>query len=193
MFMGAGHATRVYVDWPDLPDKAFRLLVHMALTAKDSHTEPTYCGGREALAMALGLPPGDKGSHQSVKRAVRALVDAGAVSRVLTGYAGKRSEYRIHFPERGSESDPQRGSSTAPQRGSESDPLGGQKVTQRGSVNDPPRTTRRTEENKEEVLLPSKSPSRRANAAERQDESKATRLQLVRARADAEAAAREGA
>lgn len=191
--MGAGHATRVYVEWSGLPDRAFRLLVHMALTTKDAHSEPTYWGGREALATALGLPANEASSHQSVKRAVRALVEAGAVTRVMSGYAGKRSEYRIHFPNRGSESDPLRGSEKAPQRGSESDPPGGQKVTQRGSVSDPPRTTRTTEEYEEEEISPTKSPSRRAKRDERDKSEREARRELIRARIDAEMAERESA
>ena len=193
MLVGAGHATRVYVEWSGLPDKAFRLLVHMALTAKDSHTEPTYWGGREALAVALGMPANDKKSHLSVKRAVRVLVDAGAVSRVLTGYAGKRSEYRIHFPERGALSDPHRGAQKVPHRGALSDPLGVHSVSERGALSDPPRTTRTTEENKEEGKSPSKSPSSSANATARKDEKKKSRLQVVREQADAELRSKAGA
>ena len=155
--MGAQLVARVYTYWADLPDRPFRLLVHMALTVKDATKEPTYWGGREAMAQALGLPPHTLATHQTVKMAVRRLVDEGAIQRVVFGHAGKRSEYRLilergnaGLPLRGNESVPQRGNSRDPQRGNESVPPGVTLETPLGTY------IRKTEENEEEDQSPSK-------------------------------------
>jgi hypothetical protein len=90
--MGAQLVARVYVHWAALPDRPFRLLVHMALVVKDASTVPTYWGGRDAMAQALGLAP-SPAAHQSVKRAMRAIIASGAAEIGYHGHAGKRTEY----------------------------------------------------------------------------------------------------
>lgn len=155
--MGAQLVNRVYIFWSDLPDRPHRLLAHMALVVKDATPSPTYWGGREAMCQALGLETESESSHQMVKRALRKLADAGAIERVLTGYAGKRSEYRLTLergnsgdPLRGNSDDPRRGNRSDPHRGNSDDPAGGTQMTPLGT------TKGTTEENKEEEKSPSK-------------------------------------
>ena len=153
--MGARLVTQVFTHWTHLPDRPFRLLVRMAHIAKDTHAEPTYWAGRNDLAEALGLPPGEP-AYQAVKRAVRQIVKAGAVEVAYLGHATKRTEYRLTLDRmppkkgvtqrtpRGSVSDPLRGSVNDPHRGSLSDLSGGQSVTPQGT------TVGGTEEHREE-------------------------------------------
>ena len=146
--MGAQLVSRVFVYWSDLPDRPFRLLVHMALTVKDATKEPTYWGGRDALAQALGLEPGEA-AYQSVKRALRQITEAGAARIGVHGHAGRRTEYVLTLdregvterPARGSVNDPLSGSVNDPQRGSLSDPSGGHPPTPLGTTEDAQRNT----------------------------------------------------
>jgi hypothetical protein len=159
----------------------------MALIVKDSTKKPTYWGGRDAMAQALGMPPGEP-AYQSVKRAVRQIVAAGAAEIAIHGHAGKRTEYVLTLtgkgvterPARGSLNDPHSGSPTDPQRGSLSDPSAGHSVTPQGT------TEGSTEENGEEPHLDSYSGVGRATP--RIDKSRNSDLDRVRERLDAEAA-----
>lgn len=185
--MGAQLVSRVYTSWSHLPDRPFRLLCHMALIVKDSTKKPTYWGGRDAMAQALGMEPGDA-AYQSVKRAVRQIISAGAAEVALHGHAGKRTEYVLTLtgkgvterPARGSVNDPQSGSPTDPQRGSLSDPSAGHSVTPQGT------TQGGTEENREEPHLDSYSGVGRAKP--RIAKSRNSNLASARERIDAEAA-----
>lgn len=95
--MGARLAVNCYATWSTLPDRPFRLLVHMALTARDDDEKPRYFGGRHAMTLALGLNPDDATHRTMASRAATQLAAAGAVSRVEgTGFRGKRQEYLIH-------------------------------------------------------------------------------------------------
>lgn len=95
--MGASLAVAAYATFSHLPDRPFRLLVHMALTAKDDDKPPRYYGGAKAMTQALGMDPKRATCRQMASRAASLLVDAGAISRVEdTGYRGKRQEYVIH-------------------------------------------------------------------------------------------------
>lgn len=84
----------------------FRLLAHMAHTARDTDQPPRYYGSREASAAALGywLPvegesaAGDRlreSAFEGVRRATAALVRKGAITRVRSGRAGQRAEFTI--------------------------------------------------------------------------------------------------
>jgi hypothetical protein len=163
----------------------------MAHITKDTNKTPIYWAGRDDLAFALGLEPGES-AYQAVKRAVRQLVKAGAVEIEYLGHATKRTEYRLTLDKmppkkgvtkstpRGSVSDPQKGSSSDPHRGSLSDPAGGHLVTPQGT------TEGGSKENGEESHLVTNSGVVRARPVRgKADES---RLALVRERADAEAA-----
>ena len=87
-----------------LGNTAARLLLHMALECWDEKRgdqEPRrYFGGRELSAIALGfLAPanGSEAAHRAVKRAVRELVDSGAISRVRAGGRNLTAEYELMF------------------------------------------------------------------------------------------------
>lgn len=142
--MGARLVAATYAHYGHLPDRAFRLLVHMALTCKDETKQPTYYGGREALANALGAPEDAAGFH-AVKRCIATLVTAGAISRELQGYHGKRSEYRLHVKtppvERGPVTGPLKGAtSAAPSEskgGHSAAPEGGHFVNGKGATSSP--------------------------------------------------------
>lgn len=184
--MGAQLVSRVYTSWSHLPDRPHRLLCHMALIVKDASMEPTYWGGRDAMAQALGLEPGPA-AYQSVKRAVRQIIDAGAARIVLHGHAGKRTEYRLTLdgkgvterPARGSLTDPHSGSVNDPHRGSLSEPSGGHSATPLGT------TQGGTEDNREEQHLVTYSAV--VALAPRLAKSRNSNLDGVRERLDAEA------
>jgi hypothetical protein len=165
-----------------------RLMAHIA---KDTNPVPIYWAGRDDLAEALGLAPSEA-SYQAVKRAVRQIVQAGAVEIEYLGHATKRTEYRLTLDKmphkkgvtqstpRGSVSDPLRGSVEAPHRGSLSDPAGGQSVTPQGT------TEGGTEENWEESHLVTYSGVGRTTS--RIAKSRNSNLDSARKRTDAEAA-----
>lgn len=88
----------------DLGNTAARLLLHMALECWDEKRgdqEPRrYFGGRESSAIALGfLAPanGSEAAFRAVKRAVRELVESGAIARVRAGGRNLTSEYELMF------------------------------------------------------------------------------------------------
>ena len=86
----------------NLGNTAARLLLHMALECWDEKRgdqEPRrYFGGRESSAIALGfLAPanGSEPAFRAVKRAVRELVERGAITRVRVGGRNLTSEYAL--------------------------------------------------------------------------------------------------
>lgn len=179
--MGAQLTSRVFAYWTHLPDRPFRLLVHMSHLVKDTNEVPTYWGGRDAMCQALGLPIGSASSHTMVKRALKKLADEGAIRRTFDGHAGSRSEYRLTLergnssvPLRGNSDDPQRGNRRVPHRGNSDDPAGVTPASPQGT------TRGTTEENGEEDKSSSreKSPSARVAAA-RTTKSRADHLRAV--------------
>jgi hypothetical protein len=105
--MGAQLVARVFAHWTHLPDRPFRLLTFMAHITKDTNAAPTFYGGRERMAEALGIPPEGASAERMVSRAVAVLVSEGAVNRVYLGHAGKRSEYLLtldKYPPKGDSS-----------------------------------------------------------------------------------------
>jgi len=85
---------------------AARLLVFMALECWDDEDNPAnqtprrYFGRREASAIALGyLAPanGTDAAFSSVKRAIRELVTAGAISRIRQGGNGRPAEFELQL------------------------------------------------------------------------------------------------
>ena len=183
--MGAQLTSRVFAYWTHLPDRPFRLLVHMSHLVKDTNEVPTYWGGRDAMAQALGLDVGTASTHTMVKRAIKKLIDEGAIRRTFDGHAGSRSEYRLTLergnssvPLRGNKGDPQRGNATDPHRGNSDDPAGVTVASPQGT------TIGTSEENGEEDKSRSLDKSPRGRVERRKaDES---RLTLVRQRADRE-------
>jgi hypothetical protein len=74
--MGAGNVKAVYALWADLPDRPFRVLAYMALTAKDADDPPMFWGGRESLAVAIGRKVSPNDSEASVRTTFRAVRSA---------------------------------------------------------------------------------------------------------------------
>ena len=81
-----------------------RLFLHMSLECWDDEPNPggqvprRYFGRREMSAIALGFLAPDNGSEQAfraVKRAVRELVDKGAVVRTRQGGNGRSAEFAL--------------------------------------------------------------------------------------------------
>jgi hypothetical protein len=94
--MGAQLVAQVLVYWTDLSDRAFRVLVRMALTALDNdgadgRPAGRYFGGRELLMMSLRAPyvapDTDPKAHHSLvvqlDRAVKELKKAGAIEPLV--------------------------------------------------------------------------------------------------------------
>lgn len=90
-----------------LPMPARVLLTHMALTAYDRDTEKIaarrYFGGYEGLVLALtgesrdDLDPEDWArASDRVKKAVRTLITAGAITRIQVAEGGSRAVYEVH-------------------------------------------------------------------------------------------------
>src|SRR4051812_49097393 len=82
--MGATLVTQVLAHWSHVSDRAFRVLVRMAVTALDKpqngNPANIYRGGRELLAMSLRNKGGtDRTRFRSVAEAVAELTDAGAI------------------------------------------------------------------------------------------------------------------
>ena len=112
--MGARNVAGVFVKWGHLPPTSKILLIYMAHVAHDG-PEPTFWGGREALAGALGrtVPSApERGDYspaaeaaravraaafQAVKDALRPLIVAGAARRSVVGANGRRTEYRLNL------------------------------------------------------------------------------------------------
>jgi hypothetical protein len=89
-----------------LGNTATRLLLHMALECWDDGDNPAgqlprrYFGGRTTAAIALGfLAPenGTDAAFRAVKRAVRELVDKGAIARVRSGRNGHTAEFELQL------------------------------------------------------------------------------------------------
>jgi hypothetical protein len=158
--MGAHLANKVLAHWTHVSDRAFRVLIRMALTAldkpKDDKPASIYFGGRELLAMTLRTDKGsDRSRYRVVARVLAELVEAGAVERADSGRQGHNAVYRLTLSrgraarKRPAEGTPQGGQSDHPQDGQFSHLEGGQ--------SDPPRvadlaTPRNQEEPLEELL-----------------------------------------
>lgn len=100
--MGAQLVSLALTRWaPHTPDRAFRVLIRMALTALDEGTVQVpaglYFGGRDLLLSCLRAER--KGSRESVlralSRAIDDLVKLGAVERVNKAYAGVNQVYKL--------------------------------------------------------------------------------------------------
>lgn len=87
-----------------LGNTATRLFLHMCLECWDDEDNPAkgtprrYYGRRELSAIALGFLAPDNGSEpafRAVKRAVKELVDKGAIVRVSHGGNGRPAEFEL--------------------------------------------------------------------------------------------------
>ena len=105
--MGASNALRVYAAWGRVfrrDDRPLRVLVYMALVAKDADSKPWYSQGHEALSeMALGTPVPDEPKAERdkvlrvVRRAITQLHQAGAIRTVKRATYGKRGTSNVHY------------------------------------------------------------------------------------------------
>lgn len=87
-----------------LGNTATRLFLHMCLECWDDDDNPAkglprrYYGRRELSAIALGFLAPDNGSEaafRAVKRAVKELVDKGAIVRIVHGGNGRPAEFEL--------------------------------------------------------------------------------------------------
>lgn len=189
--MGIKLVQAAYAWWPSLPDRPFRLLVHMCISAKDTDENPRFYGDRELMILSLGMSPESPTSDQMVSRAVRQLLNQGAILRATNARYGKRAEYWIRVAKTRPEVDstvkqnltPESSNSLTPQS-KEVDAEGNQSLTPQSTQGELPKGA--TQENREE----SRSSRNSASRATRPVRGKAddSRLALVRKAADAEAA-----
>lgn len=147
--MGANLVTQVLAQWTHLSDRAFRVLVRMAVTAldkpKDGKPANIYHGGRELLAMSLRSEKGSTGTrYRSVKRAVAELSEAGAIQHLRSGWAGQNAVYRLTLGnaqavEDDSEPEEMGGLIDPPVGGLTSPPSGGPVNVNEGGLSGPPK------------------------------------------------------
>lgn len=151
--MGANLVAQALTHWTHVSDRAFRVLIRMALTALDNPSKgrpaATYMGGRDLLAMSLR---GDTGTpetrYRAVKRALAELTEAGAIKHLQAGWAGQNAVYRLTLERR------EMGGPTSPPKGGlRSPPMGGPSGSKRGASKTPPRNQEETQDErwKEEV------------------------------------------
>jgi hypothetical protein len=158
--MGAQLVNKALAHWTHVSDRAFRLLIRMAVTAldkpKDGKPASIYFGGRELLAMTLRTDKGsDRSRYRVVARALAELVDAGAIERADSGRQGHNAVYRLTLSRgRTAQKPPSDGTS---QDGQFSHPQDGQFSHLQGGQFSPPRvadlaTPRNQEEPLEDLL-----------------------------------------
>lgn len=110
--MGAGNVKLVYARWHDLPDLPFRLLAYMALVSMDEDAEPSYWGGWEALALAIGrlVPPRSDANPEAVKvrraalkavaTATNRLIEKRAIFVKVAAAPGRNATYGLNLSNR---------------------------------------------------------------------------------------------
>ncbi|WP_156351707.1 MULTISPECIES: hypothetical protein [unclassified Agreia] len=103
-YHATNHAFRLGAEL-NLGDRAkvvFLWMAHICLDSDDSAIEPRrYFGGFISLATALGFSAPDnasEGARRAVKRAIKELVDKGAIKRVSHGRAGQNAVYELLIP-----------------------------------------------------------------------------------------------
>lgn len=145
--MGANLVTQVLAHWTHLSDRAFRVLVRMAVTALDRPTleapANTYFAGRELLAMSLrGDGGSEKSRYRTVARVVAELVEAGAIVRIDGGRTGHNAVYRLTLSavDKAAEDGSQGGEISHPQGGQFDHEQGGQISRNRVAKSATPRT-----------------------------------------------------
>ena len=187
--MGIKLVQAAYAWWPKMPDRPFRLLVHMCITAKDTDENPRFYGDRALMILALGLDPELKTSDQMVSRAIRHLLDEGAILRATNARFGKRAEYWVRVGKSRPKVDstvkqdltPESTNCLTPQS-KEVDSSGKQRLTPESTQGV---TKGLQAENREESTSTRRPSTRATGRVATADES---RLQLLRERADREAA-----
>lgn len=142
--MGATLVTQALAHWTHVSDRAFRVLIRMAVTALDTphNGQPAkiYKGGRELLAMSFRSEKGTPETrYRAVKRALAELADEGAIEHLKIGWSGQNSVYRLTL-ERGAKGGP----TSPPVGGPTSPPKGGPLGPEKGGPTDPPKEPRGT-------------------------------------------------
>lgn len=94
--MGAGLVLRVYEGPHAALDHAARhVLVRMAVSALDCDPQPSYWAGWQPLAVALCLKGKEDTNRTQVRRYMRELHDAGAITLTNRGNIHGPSKYRL--------------------------------------------------------------------------------------------------
>lgn len=94
-------------NWSHLSERARLVLAQMCYVAKDvstaGHAPSTYWGGHQALIVSvLGKDPTTisdaelVAAEKMIKRAIRELKDAGAVTLESPASRGRHAVYRVH-------------------------------------------------------------------------------------------------
>lgn len=126
-----------------LTGNEFRVLIQMAVTAKDTDLEPSYWSSREDSARALGrMIPDEPGPDDpdadakrrerdaaffALKEAIRGLRAAGAIQTTDPGRRGHRAVYKLTLTSmRGSENPPPIGEENPPAIGGNPSPYRGE-------------------------------------------------------------------
>jgi hypothetical protein len=135
----------ILVHGQDLDHAPRALLSWMCLAPRDDDPEPAYFGGWDALAVGLGYADASTtAARSSIKRALSALVHAGAVERTTTAHAGRRQAYRLWITapaasgEGTGERTPEGTGERTPEGTGERTPEGTGERSERGPVSGPP-------------------------------------------------------
>jgi hypothetical protein len=148
--MGARNVSACFVMYSDLPHRAFRLLVHMALTSlddegQDGRSARRYYGGRDAMVAALGFDVTSAEGLDSGRRAARRVLveleQAGAICDRTTGANGRRAEYQLALDPLG-----RRVATTPQQEGRHNPPKEGRHNPPKEGRHNPPKENRGTTE-----------------------------------------------
>ncbi|SKB86180.1 hypothetical protein SAMN05660916_03018 [Arthrobacter sp. 31Cvi3.1E] len=183
--LGAQNVSKAFTLWRSLTDQPFRALTYMALVSMDSDNPPTYWGGRDALAEALGhtLPAAEsedaeaaaqirEKAYRAVKRALKSLHQEGAIQTIKPASFRSHAVYGIMLrigvdncpqgtekePPKGTDETPPKGAEKEPPKGTDETPVGYRKVAQRVPLTGPHRSTRNKEEQYLGIQLGTKSP-----------------------------------
>jgi hypothetical protein len=148
--MGANLVVQALAGWTHVSDRAFRVLIRMAVTALDKPNKgrpaATYLGGRELLAMSLRSDGGTPETrYRAVKRALAELTEAGAIRHLQSGWAGQNAVYRLTL-----DGEKKGGLKSPPKGGPKSPPMGGPSGTEWGVSETPPRNHEELLEEREE-------------------------------------------
>jgi hypothetical protein len=98
--MGASNVIAAYTRWGPVLGRHHKsrvVLLVMASISLDRDETPRYWGGSDHLAQALGLKGSKRNRDSRVSEAIRVLVEAGAVTRIVEPSQGQRAVYRLNI------------------------------------------------------------------------------------------------
>ncbi|WFR84653.1 hypothetical protein [Arthrobacter sp. Y-9] len=94
--MGSKNVAKVFENWPGLNDKPKLALIWMSSQARDDDRPPVFWGQREELAHAIGVGPDNAdAAGRAVRRALKDLQNAGAITWSGQAYRGVGSSYAL--------------------------------------------------------------------------------------------------